>query len=264
MDALKALAEQTTTSVVSTTSQVKQNLTISWQWVLAGALTAILAAGLVYYVMVYSRTRPLGGDNFTDMPKTEGFGGVAVGAGIPDCMRTSSEAAQLYALFDGRIPSAGEGAGADSFAEFTQLLSKLACLKKDLMSPSGIVEATKYPDFSTNSDIEQVSETTARCFAKTIPPRDLDLIFEKWEKRGTDLLSQLSTAAKLTAQEEKNAELTFAALWADVYSISKDQCLNTKVAAKIAGQDQEREPAPYPAQAVTESGPYKGPSIGAF
>ena len=70
MDALKALAEQTTSSVTATTSHVKQNLTISWQWVLAGALTAILAAALVYYVMVYSRTRPFGGDNFTDMPKT--------------------------------------------------------------------------------------------------------------------------------------------------------------------------------------------------
>jgi hypothetical protein len=264
MDALKALAEQSSSTVSATASHVKYNLSASWKWVVAGALTSILAAGLVYYVMVYSRTRPLGGDNFTDMPKKEGFGGVAVGAGMPDCMRTSSEAAQLYALFDGRIPSAGQGVGADNFAEFTQLLSKLACLKKDLMSPSGIVEATKYPDFSTHSDIEQVSETTARCLAKTIPPRDLNLIFEKWQKRGTELLSHLCTAANLTAQEEKQAEVTFAALWADVYSVAKDQCLNSKAAAKIAGQDQEREPSPYAAPALTESGPYKGSSIGAF
>ena len=260
MEAFKALLGQSASTVSATTDHLKYNLTASWHWVLAGAISSIIAAGLVYYVMVYSRTRPLGGDNFTDMPKKEGFGDT----GMPDCMRSSSDAATLYSLFDRRIPSAGEGVGADNFAEFTQLLSKLTCLKKDLMSPNGIVDATKYPDFSTHSDIEQVSETAARCFAKTIPPRDLALIFEKWQTRGKELLTHLCTAANLTTQEEKKAQVAFSALWADVYSVAKNQCLNSNAAAKIAGQDQEREPAPYAAPPLTESGPYKGSSIGAF
>ncbi len=66
-----------------------------------------------------------------DVPK-EGFvGGVVVGAGEPDCLRTSSEAAQVYAIFANRRSSTEEGPA--DFEEFRLLLSKLSCFKKDLI-----------------------------------------------------------------------------------------------------------------------------------
>jgi len=271
MDALKALAEQTGNTVSEATTSVTRGLTIPWMYIFAGAVTAIVAAALVYYIMVYSRTRPLGGDNFEDgsgykmkaHKATEGFyGGAAVGTGQPFCAQSSAEAAQLYAMFDGRLQAPGVDSGSDDFREFAQLLGKLACLKKDLMSPSGIVEATRYPDYSTTSDLEPVQETAARCLAKTIPRRDLDLAFDKWNKRGTELLLHLCTAANLSENEVKEAEDIFAKLWADVYDVSQTQCLSTAATVTIAGQQQVRDPVPN--SEVDDMAPYKGFSVGIF
>lgn len=132
------------------------------------------------------------------------------------------------------------------------------------MSPSGIVEATRYPDYATTSDIEPVQETTARCLAKTIPPRDLDLTFDKWNKRGTELLLHLCTATNLTEEEVKKAETTFTKLWRDVYDVAQSQCLNSQATSIIAGQNQPRDPAPFSPLALMDDGPFKGFSTGIF
>jgi hypothetical protein len=272
MDALKALAEQTGNTVSQVTTSVTGGMNIPWSYVFVGAATAIIAAALVYYVMVYSRTRPLGGDNFEDASAnkmkvhktTEGFyGGAAVGTGQPFCAEASAEAAQLYAMFDGRLQAPGVDSGSDDFREFAQLLGKLACLKKDLMSPSGIVEATRYSDYATTSDLEPVQETAARCLAKTIPQRDLDLTFDKWNKRGTELLLHLCTAANLSEKEVKEAEDIFAKLWHDVYDVAQTQCLNLNAPAAIAGQQQARDPVPH-SDDMSDAAPYKGFSVGIF
>lgn len=268
-DLLKAFEAQGSTSYGSshnTPSLASTN--IPWAYIILGALLAIAAAAIVYYVMVYSRTRPLGGDSFQDASgnkvetKENFYGGAAVGTGQPFCSEVSVEAAQLYAMFDGRLKAPGVDSGSDNFREFTQLLGKLACLKKDLMSPSGIVEATRYPDYATTSDIEPVQETTARCLAKTIPSRDLDLTFDKWNTRGNELLLQLCTSANLTEKESKDAEKTFTNLWRDVYDVAQSQCLNTNVTAKIAGQEEARDPVPF--SSISDEASYKGFSTGIF
>lgn len=277
LEALKALAAGTTGAVASATTTVATGLKFHWNFIAAGAVVAILAAALVYYVMVYSRTRPLGGDNFTDLATkannqkkkpTEGFyGGAAEGTGAPFCSQQSAEAAQLHALFDGRIGKAGDDIGSDDFREFNQLLGKLCCLKKDLLSPSGIVSDTKVVDYSTTSDLEPVQETAARCLAKTIPQRDLDLAFDKWNKRGTELLLHLCTAANLNEQETRGAEETFAKLWRDVYDVANTQCIARPGVvgdAKIAGEIQPRDPAPYAPLALMDSQTYQSFSTGIF
>ena len=268
MDALKALAALSGNvgNGISSVSSTASTTNIPWMWVLGGILTAILAAVAVHYVMVYSRTRPLGGDNFVDTSGNKAkegfFGGVVVGEGMPECLQYSSEAAQLYAAFNGRLKDPGVDSGSDDFREFTQLLSKLVCLKKDLSSSTGVVDATRYPDYATTSDIEPVQETTARCFAKTIPQRDLDLIFDKWNKRGQEIILHLCTASNLTEDEVKKVETTFNKLWTNVYDVAKSQCLNKQITAKIAGQEQGREPRPF--TSLTDESSYKGFSTGIF
>ena len=172
----------------------------------------------------------------------EGFyGGVARGAGIPDCLRTSSEAAQLHAMFVGRCSSTEEGAG--DLREFTLLLSQLACFKKDLLGIAQQVEATRYQPFATQIDMEPIAETTARCFAKTIPPRDLDLFFDKWFKRGHFLITRLCTSANFTETEFKVAEQTYRRLIKTLYDIAKDKCLTgTPI---LDGKISPRDPHPY-------------------
>ena len=285
MNALKALADQTGHSVSHAATTVSR-ISFSWNYAAIGACLAVIAAALVYYVTVYSRTRPLGGDNFVgtgpesvygEKPtrkasgynpnankRREGFyGGAAEGTGQPFCSQQSVEGARLYAMFDGRSLGPADTVNHDDFREFTQLLGKLSCLKKDLMSPSGIVSDTKLLDYETASDLEPVQETAARCLAQTIPQRDLDLAFDKWNKRGSELLLHLCTGANLNETEVRNAEQLWAALWKDVYDIANTQCIG-RPGSIIAGQEQPRDPKPYSPLALMDDAPYKGFSTGLF
>jgi hypothetical protein len=161
---------------------------------------------------------------FQDMKKKEGFyGGVAVGAGVPDCLRTSVEGARLHALFASKVSGFEEGPA--DFKELTLLLSQLSCFKKDLMGVAKQIEATRYQPFATQLDMEPIAETTGRCFAKTIPPRDLELAFEKWSKRGIFLITRLCTSANLTEAEVVEAEKLFRAFIADIKDVAVTNCL---------------------------------------
>jgi len=185
----------------------------------------------------------------------EGFyGGVARGAGIPDCYRTSSEAAELHALFQGRVNGVEEGK--EDFSELNILLSQLACFKKDLLGVAQQVEATRYQPFATQLDLEPIAETTARCFAKTIPERDLNIALDKWYKRGHFLITRLCTSANLSEQEVVGAEKTFDAFMKDIAAISKDRCLTGTPTMDAKPLPREPHPSgdPYPAQ----FGEYKG------
>jgi hypothetical protein len=225
----------------------------SGSYLYVAVLVIVAVVGLGFFIFyLRSRTMPaLSG--FKDMVVTpeeaeeekqmeEGFyGGVAVGAGIPDCYRTSSEAAQLFTLFANKYGVDGEGSA--DFREFRTLLSTLACFKKDLMGVANQVEATRYQPFLTQIDMEPIAETTARCFAKTIPPRDLELAFDKWSKRGHFLIVRLCTSANLTESEFKAAEATYAAFIKDLYDIAKDKCLTGT--PTIAAEPAPRDAKPY-------------------
>jgi len=131
----------------------------------------------------------------------EGFAGPIHMAGIPDCVQNSDDAAKLYSLFSVKASSTEEGA--DDLRELGVLLGKLACLKRDLMSAGHLVAATKGQPFSTAHDLEPVAETAARCFALTIPPRDLDIALNKWSERGLMLLKRLCTSYSSNKTEQE-------------------------------------------------------------
>ncbi len=198
---------------------------------LSGAYTGLalivilVVVGIGWYIL-YGRAMTMPNVSpFEDMQKKkEGFyGGVAVGAGVPDCLRTSSEGARLHSLYATKKTQYDEG-NAD-FQELTLLLSQLSCFKKDLMGVAKQVEATRYQAFATQIDMEPIAETTARCFAKTIPPRDLELAFDKWSKRGMFLITRLCTATNLTEAEVNQAENLFRAFIADIKDVATDACL---------------------------------------
>lgn len=221
-----------------------------------GALIVLAVVGIGYLILGRrGNTMPVLSP-FEDMPKKkEGFyGGVAQGAGIPDCLRTSSEAAELHGMFAGRVNSTEEGKG--DFSELTVLLSQLSCFKKDLMGVAQQVEATRYQPFSTQIDLEPIAETTARCFAKTIPKRDLELAFDKWSKRGHFLIVRLCTAANLSEAEVVQAESLFKKLIADVQDVAMDRCLTgtPTIAAEPASP---RDPVPHSSNEITGR-EYKG------
>jgi hypothetical protein len=182
------------------------------------------------------------------------FGGVAKGAGMPDCLRSSTEAAALIALFTNLEPAFDEGP--DSLRELTQLISKLCCFKKDLVSPSYTVEATRYQKYVTTHDIEPIAETTGRCFSKTMSPRDLNLSFDKWSTRGETLIKKLCTAYRLAPADVKQAENLFRTLLRDVRDIARGACLDGK--PQIAGKPGPRDAHPYDPPMTLSVGDYSG------
>jgi hypothetical protein len=187
--------------------------------------------------------------------KKEGFGGPAVGAGMPNCMNTSKDAAALYELLNKHTSTTEEGP--DDLREMQLILSKIACFKRDLLSAASVVEATRYQPFSTSHDLEPVAETTARCFAKTIPQRDLSLGLDKWGTRGTFLLKRLCTSERFTELEEHEALQLFGDAMADINEIALGKCCNSDVGV-IAGQPQPRMVGGYETPTVGNLKEYKG------
>jgi len=188
------------------------------------------------------------------MPMTEGFGGAARGAGSPDCLRSSSEGTELIGMFNGREPSFEEGT--PDLKELTQIVGKLSCFKKDLLSPSFMVDATRYQPFVTMHDIEPIAETTGRCFAKTISPRDLELAFDKWSSRGDLLLRRLCTSYKLAPGDVEKAKNLFDFVVRDIKDIARGACLQGE--PMIAGKPGPRDPHPFEAAVYNELGEYTG------
>jgi hypothetical protein len=185
---------------------------------------------------------------------SEGFGGAAhLAPGAPDCSRTSAEGAALIAMFN--KPSR-TGDGSDDLRELITLVGKLSCFKKDLVSPSHIVDATRRQEFVTAHDIEPIAETTGRCFAKTISPRDLQLSFDKWMTRGEELVARNCTSFGLTSKDYDKAQTLFQKLLRDVADIARGSCLAGE--PSIAGKPGPRDPHPYADPSLAEFGEYKG------
>lgn len=218
---------------------------------------AAVAIAVIIAVMMYfwgNKTMPKT-SGFADASGREGFfGGVAVGSGDPDCLRSSSEAAQLYSMFNSRTSTTSEGP--EDLSELRLLLSKMACFKKDLLGTAQQVEATRYQSYATSMDIEPIAETTARCFAKTIPKRDLDIILEKWSSRAQTLIVRLCTSMNFSEAEHGQAESLLNALVKDVSYVARSACLAGT--PTIGGKPVGRELSGLESADLQQQGPYKG------
>ena len=182
----------------------------------------------------------------------EPFGGAAHGTGSPDCLRSSSEGAALIAFF--RELKAGKVS--DDLRELTQLVGKLSCFKKDLVSPSYIVDATRSQKYTTSHDIEPIAETTGRCFSKTISPRDLGISLDKWTSRGELLVQRLCSEYRLNANQVNKTQGLFRALIRDVTDIARGACLQGE--PMIAGKPGPRDAHPHESEDYAVLGEYNG------
>jgi hypothetical protein len=221
----------------------------SFWWASCNTMPSI-NEGFTYVTSLIASTG-LGGS----APDIEGFAGPAVGAGMPDCMRSSKDCAALYDLLSSRSTTTEEGP--DDLRELKVILGKISCFKRDLTGVAGVVHATYNLKFATAHDLEPVAETTARCFAKTIPQRDLALSLDKWGSRGTFLIKRLCTSENLSESEEKEALRLFGDAMADINDIALGVCCNGgKV--MIAGQEGPRMVSGYEDPSISGLREYKG------
>lgn len=206
-----------------------------------------VAAGLIG-VSIFSRmnTVPSG-------LKLEGFQGPAMGVSNLPCGQESAEARALVEVFSIRNSSTEEGE--PDFNELKQILSKLCCMKHDLMSTSQVVQNMMYLSYSNTHDRENPADTVARCFTKSIPPRDLDITFATWKERAMVLISRLCTSYKLSSSDSDNAMQLFMGVWNDVFSIAKNAC---SPPPKAPEYESPRDPRGHTPESVDELGPYTG------
>ncbi len=187
------------------------------------------------------------------MKVAEGFfGGAANGAGEPSCLRTLTDASAVYDELAMRC--GGYEQAQKDLAEFRLLISKWACLKKDIMSPSGIVIATRSIPYSTLHDRIPVPDIAGQCNSKTIPARDLAITFNTWSNRAKFLFRRLAAGANITQAEAAKLEGKLLASLQDVYEIAKSECLG----AVPAGKMNPRDAQPYTPDELTEHGMYSG------
>jgi hypothetical protein len=191
-------------------------------WVIIGVVCASLVALTAYIILGRAETRPVKQD-FSDVKETFYGGAITGTSGIP-CGRVSSEAEELYSFFLSKKNTLTENDSTD-LNDLKNLLSKLTCLKSDLMSPGKTIMAVKELGFSTHMDIQPVADLTGRCFNKTIPEREISIQFQKWRDYGFELIRRLCTSKSITESEVKNAEQLFITVWKDVESVATSECI---------------------------------------
>lgn len=182
----------------------------------------------------------------------EGFQGPSRGLSDISCGQESSDATALSDLFSGKQSSTSDGES--DLKEFKLILSKLCCMKHDLVSPSQVIDATLNLQYTTSHDRQSVADTVARCFTKSVPMRDLDISFATWKDRGLALLRKLCTSYNLTDQESQRAKGFFLGCWNETFSMAKEVC-TSKQAAESANP---RDLHGYVSDKIKELGEYTG------
>ena len=212
--------------------------------VIAGLIA--LAAGFIAYTLILKR-------NTVPSGSKEGFQGPARGVSSIPCGQESSHVTDILEIFAQKTSSTGEG-DAD-MKEFKQIMSKMCCMKHDLMGAAQVVSSTLYIPYNNTHDRENPADTVGRCFTKSMPPRDLDIIFGTWKNRGLLLLNKICTSFYLTPNESEKAMRHFTMLWSDVFDVAKTSCLASE---KAPEHGSPRDPKGVMPSEVEELGEYKG------
>jgi hypothetical protein len=225
-------------------------LTSSTFFIVIAAIIAIAVGFVAYTLIVKKNTVPSG--SFIG-PQMEGFQGPAKGVSSIPCGQESSHVTDILGIFSDKMSTTDDGS--PDFKEFKEIMSKMCCMKHDLMGTAQVVSSTLYIPYNNTHDRENPADTVARCFTKSIPPRDLDIIFGTWKNRGLSLLDRLCTSYKLRDRESEKVRKHFTALWSDVFDIAKGACSPPEKAPEYGSP---RDPKGVMPSEVEELGEYKG------
>ena len=213
-------------------------------YIVLAVLVSVAVGWVVQAVISRRKTVPSG--------NWEGFQGSSISNSDISCGQESSDAVALSDLFAGKKSVTGDGE--DDLREFKLILSKLCCMKHDLVSPNQVVDATLALEYTTSHDRQGVADTVARCFTKSVPMRDLDISFGTWKDRGLLLVNKLCTSYNLSGAESENVKKFFHNCWRDTFSVAKEVC----VVPDGKGSVNPRDLNGLAPEAIKDLGPYKG------
>ena len=215
-------------------------------------LFIVLIVWLVAQIILRRRnTVPFNVSGFTGVKK-EGFQGPTRGVSSFPCGQESAEASALVDIFEGRVSTTEEGQ--PDLVELKAILSKMCCMKHDLMGVSQTVQASLYLPYNNTHDRENPADTVGRCFTKGIPPRDLEITFETWSSRALVLINRLCTSYSLSTGESDDAVKYFKRAWRDCFDVAQSVCL---VENKVSTSS-PRDPKGVLPETVQNHGEYKG------
>jgi len=223
------------------------SLTSSLFFVAIALIIALAIFFIVHVLLSRRNTRPSGPNIL------EGFQGPAKGVSSIPCGQESSHVTNILDIFADKMPTTEEGS--PDLSEFKEIMSKMCCMKHDLMSASQSVQSMLYVPYNNTHDRENPADTVARCFTKSMPVRDLDITFGTWKERGLVLINRMCTSYKLLSSDSERVTKHFNALWSDVFDIAKNVCSPPE---EGPAPGSPRDPKGFTPESVGELGSYNG------
>jgi hypothetical protein len=122
--------------------------------------------------------------------KQEGFTVIAISSEeMPKCFARDADAQELLQMTRGML-----GADAESkrlFEEFKLILQKILCIDADVTGMGMGAYSTYMIPFNTLHDMEPAASLVGRCLRNAVNERDLALVQDKFEMRGTEILQHI-------------------------------------------------------------------------
>jgi len=157
-----------------------------------------LAVVLVFaFLLMPKQTVASGVSGSRSCISKEGFSTVAVDRDLmPRCFTRDADAqAILLAL------RATKATNPDAFGELNLILQKMLCVDADVTGAGvGGYQSFQLP-FVTQHDLEPAASFVGRCLKGAVRSRDLELTFDKWEKRGAVLIQTLAATNEAVGSE---------------------------------------------------------------
>jgi hypothetical protein len=180
-------------------------------------LFSITFVAVVAYIFVYKPRKPA---------ETEGFIGVPVAEGaVPvNCINSIPELASIVE----KLKNA-QAQESEDVREFAVLAGKLACMKTDLISDAAMIRASANQPYMNTHDRQPVTETLTQCFSKSMPPRDLELVFDLYISRGVELIKRFGAFGVDCA----GAERAYRGVVGGIYEVAKSRCLANPAVKKL-------------------------------
>jgi hypothetical protein len=147
----------------------------------------ILIAGMGIFFKMYPKFPAL------EKRQIEPFSSPAVAPFQPKCIQRNVDAQVLLRLFppctdESKAPTED----ATDRAELSLILNKLTCLDADVNSNGVKGYNTISLQYNTSHDNEPLGSFVGRCLNNGIRQRDIELLIDKFEKRGKTLITQIS------------------------------------------------------------------------